>query len=745
MTQNASTPSGLQFLRPKARLLRTLGDELISSDTVAVLELVKNAYDADATHVEVRFHEPMLKGKGCIEVIDNGQGMSLETIQETWMEPATTFRKRCTKSERLNRRVLGEKGIGRFAASHLADYLDVVTRKAGTNYETCVRFDWTQFDDDEKYLDEVGISWEHTEPREICPNGTMGLLCDCAILEADQLNHGTIMRMKGLRKSWDRKQIESLRVGLSRLVSPFLKKDNFDREDCFQIFLRLPSQFEGLSGIVEPPEELEHPHYLLKGSVDSGGNYALTFKSKLEDEGEHIENRIIFDDERIPTCGPFDIELRVWDREPKDLKNLAEEFDSTIEQIRNLLNEAAGINIYRDGFRVLPYGDKGNDWLLLDSRRVNNPTMCLSNSQVVGYVLISADKNLLLRDQSNREGIIAGSALEDFRISILYVINVLENRRYKLRHPEEAGKKSVIDTEKHSIITKADEPSAKKMGLFSGFNLGSIQSFLKDKRSEDLELLKVIGEKERDLERRVEQVREVLSRYQRLAVLGQLVDIILHEGRAPLSKIGSEAYLGMKDIESNKSSNINICSQLNQRFQDIKAQTDILAKLFRKIEPFSGRKRGRPTQLRLEQIIANAFSVLDKEIALVGANVTLPETDTQVRVDQAEIQEVIVNLLQNSLYWLRKVPKEKRSILVSVNRIGPDEVEILFSDSGPGVNPEFKDEIFDPYFTEKPNGVGLGLTIAGEIINEYYDGSLELLDRGPLHGATFCIILRRRV
>ena len=199
------------------------------------------------------------------------------------------------------------------------------------------------------------------------------------------------------------------------------------------------------------------------------------------------------------------------------------------------------------------------------------------------------------------------------------------------------------------------------------------------------------------------------------------------------------------DIESNKSSNINICPQLNERLQDIKTQSDILAKLFRKIQPFSGRKRGRPTQLRLEQIIANAFSVLDKEIALVGANVTLPDTDTQVKVDQAEIQEVIVNLLQNSLYWLRKVPKEQRSIIVSVNRIGPDEVEILFSDSGPGVNPEFKDKIFDPYFSEKPNGVGLGLTITGEIINEYYDGSLELLDRGPLSGATFCIILRRRV
>ena len=71
---------------------------------------------------------------------------------------------------------------------------------------------------------------------------------------------------------------------------------------------------------------------------------------------------------------------------------------------------------------------------------------------------------------------------------------------------------------------------------------------------------------------------------------------------------------------------------------------------------FGGRRRS--AQVRLEQVIADAFAVLETEIAAVGAQVSLPETDTQVTVDQAEIQEVIINLLQNSLYWLRQVPQD---------------------------------------------------------------------------------------
>ena len=116
-----------------------------------------------------------------------------------------------------------------------------------------------------------------------------------------------------------------------------------------------------------------------------------------------------------------------------------------------------------------------------------------------------------------------------------------------------------------------------------------------------------------------------------------------------------------------------------------------------------------------------------------------------VRVDPAEMQEVIINLLQNCLYWLEQADESKREIAVTVDRKTSEHVEILFSDSGPGVPQENRATIFEPYFSTKPDGVGLGLSIVGEIVTDYYGGSLQLLNRGPLKGANFLITLKKRV
>jgi C4-dicarboxylate-specific signal transduction histidine kinase len=163
------------------------------------------------------------------------------------------------------------------------------------------------------------------------------------------------------------------------------------------------------------------------------------------------------------------------------------------------------------------------------------------------------------------------------------------------------------------------------------------------------------------------------------------------------------------------------------------------------MEPFGGRRRGRPSQLYLEAIIKDAFGIFSDDISRLNIKIKLPNTQTLVRVDLSEIQEVIINLLQNSIYWLIQVNETKRNIEVQVERKGSDQVDILFSDSGPGIPSENRDKIFEPYFSTKPEGIGLGLSIVGEIVNDYYEGSLQLLENGPLKGANFLISLRKRV
>ena len=723
------SPLSPQSIRPRARILRTFGDELISSEDVAIIELVKNAYDADATHVLIRFVDSLKVGQGSIEIIDNGHGMSIETVSGTWMEPATLFRKRSTKSERMGRRVLGEKGIGRFASSRLADNLTLITRRAGDTQEIHAIFDWTQFDLEDKFLDEINILIEPRNPREICRGGTIEKLWERPQgLQESELNHGTILRMEKIRKSWTQESITSLQIRLARLISPFLEGSNAENESGFEIRLEVPAPLESMSGIVESPEMLRDPHYRLIGNVDRHGRYDFTIKLKGVN-GEHHKDGTLYKDKKdkevTPKCGPFAVELRVWDRDRLSLNELVTKYGKTLANVRDDLDAVAGINIYRDGFRVFPYGEPGNDWLRLDLRRVQNPTMRLSNNQIAGYILISADENSELRDQSNREGIIETPAFHDLQYLVTATLAILEQERYLL--PERRSTSARI-----------------RRGLFSDFDLNAIRDFAKQRYPNDLELQTLVKEKQADLGQRITEVQEVLSRYLRLATLGQLIDTVLHEGRHPLAKIKNEIDLAVRDVER-IDADFSKLHRLKERIVSLKNYADALATVFRKIEPFGGRKRGKPVTVRLEQVIRDAFSILDAEIERLDVSIELPETNTLLTVEPSEIQQIIINLLQNSLYWLEDVPTISRKITVKTRPLMNEEVEILFSDNGPGVAEEIRDRIFDPYFSTKIDGVGLGLAVAGEIISDYYGGRLELLDNGPLNGATFRITLRRRV
>lgn len=742
MPASNTSPPG-SALRPRARLLRTLGEELISNEVVAVIELVKNAYDADATRVLIRFVGSLEPGKGRIEVIDNGHGMELNTVQTVWMELATPTKRDRPRSEKFKRRHLGEKGIGRFASSRLAQELEVISRRENADKEIYAVFDWRQFEDDNKYLDEVLILWEERTPTEIKPGGAIGLLwrTENKLPSASKLSSGTVLRMSGLKQKWGAKQFEDLRRALARLISPKANK-----EEDFEIELELPPDFAEFSSKVEAPEILKHPHYLVRGSVAIDGSYKLRceiradgaereFKGRfrrVKDSQGRFEIRGIEDGEMPKAsediaCGPLEIELRVWDRD--DLGNVIQKTHSSVRDVRRDLDIVAGINIYRDGFRVFPYGEPLDDSFRLDRRRVQNPTLRLSNNQIYGTIGISADSNAELRDQSNRQGLQENQAFEDFRQVIWSVLGKLEELRYASKRPKKGDAKS-------------DKPVG---GIFSGIDLKPLSDYIAKQMPQDKAAKELVAKTEASIGGQLKEIQTVLARYQRLATLGQLIDHVLHEGRQPIASINNEAQYGIADTEHSEQGGKEFIARLNVRFTSIRKQGDVLATAFRRMEPFGGRRRGRPSQLYLEEVIRDAFAVFADEISRLGVRTTLPRTQTLVRVDPSEMQEVIINLVQNSLYWLEQVDETKREIAVKVERKEPEHVDILFSDSGPGVSPENRETIFEPYFSTRPEGVGLGLSIVGEIVTDYYGGSLQLLDDGPLSGANFLMTLKKRV
>lgn len=690
---------GSATFRPRARIIRTLGRDLITNEVIALQELIKNSYDADAKHVTITFQEPLTPGEGAVVVADDGDGMTLETVRKAWMEPAT-ISKVTQKKSRKGRRVTGEKGIGRFAAARVARVLDMTSIPRGGRSEIHVRFDWGAFDDEDLYLDEIKCRWEERSLPK-------------------RSKSGTVLRLIGLHDEWgedkEKESFSTLRAELSRLISPL------ESPDKFEIELILPDRFKQLSGNISSPAILGKPHYKLSGKVGPTGEIDASYEGPgnggpLQDNG--AKPKIILSGGRQPSCGPFEFEFRVWDRSLEDLEPLAKEFGSTLRDLRRDLDAACGISIYRDRFRVLV---PENDWLRLDLRRVQNPTMRVSNNQIVGMVAISADRNPGLKDQSNRQGIVDSPAFEDFKTALKELLSKLETKR--------------------DLARRATRPEPASGGIFQQLDFAPVRSYIEQRYPQDEELKRFLDQQAQSFRHGIDEVQQVVARYRRLATLGQLVDVILHEGRAPVATISNEIELARKDRE--KLSPSEILGKLPQRLETITRQTEFLAILFKRISPFSGRKRGRPVSTTFDRIIADAFALHEKRIRELKVNVTLPKDAIAVTVDEAEMQMILWNLLDNALYWLEKVPEEKRSITVETQVVGED-LRVIFSDSGPGVSTDIADRIFDPYFSTKPDGIGLGLTIAGETASEY-DGSLELLADGPLRGATFRVILRKRI
>ena len=413
-----------------------------------------------------------------------------------------------------------------------------------------------------------------------------------------------------------------------------------------------------------------------------------------------------------PRCGPFQIELKVWDRE--DLESLADDLGSTVRDIRRDLNAASGISIYRDHFRVLL---PQTDWLRLDLRRVQNPTLRLSNNQIVGRVFISADTNPGLKDQTNRQGIVDSPQFEAFRLALIEILSKLEAKRDNFRRAQRV---------------KEDGP-----GIFQKLQLAPVSEYVVKRYPNDAELRSFLQQREKTFDEGIGEVQRVLARYRRLATLGQLIDVVLHEGREPVSTIGNQVEL--LRLESGDSANQKP-KKFFTRIHTIERQVEVLKHLFERLSPFSSRKRGRPTNVVIEEVISNVFDLMHTELEKMKVEKSLPLSTTNIIADSSELQTMVLNLLTNSLYWLEKVPSD-RKIEVRVNHVESYIAEIVFSDSGPGIPEDSRDRVFDPYFSLKPDGVGLGLTIAGETAAEY-NGSLELLEKGPLPGATFRIRLR---
>ncbi|EKA7324095.1 ATP-binding protein, partial [Campylobacter coli] len=580
-----------------------IGEDLIKNPYAAVVELIKNSYDADSEIVIVSIEltneyvydkkQKFLK----FTIEDDGEGMSLETIKNTWMVPATSYKVNKQYSSKKKRVVQGKKGIGRYASAILGDFLRITTTDLN-GMTSIIEIDWKQFDDG-KFLDEINIPYECN--RTNLKSGTK-----IEIYSSIEVYYDEIKQQYQDKINWNKDQNKLLFKELRKLLVP----TNKSNETFEIIFLN-----NGLDKLdiddknekIEPFPLLDFYEYRIKGKISSNGKGLLFYENKnFENSNEKIELDL------RNTCGNIEVDLMVFDLDPDVIQNLVnkqkdkEEKQLGKSEFKALIKQYSGVGIYRNLFRIRPYGDYDFDWLGLNARRVNSPTMSISTNQIAGFVSIESENKSNLIEKSDREGLKENENYDNLKKILLEVLSEVEKRRYEFRKNTKRGR-VVANNIKDTI-----------RDVFSFDDVNNKISVILHKANIDAHIIeKVQFElKQEEIKKNngLKNIEEVLAMYEAHAALGKLVLYVLHEGRKPMQIIGLKLNNLKKSLQRFiKTKDESIEQDIKKYNEDSLSQLEKLSNLFKRLDPLMITRSSRRKEVNLYQNALNNYELF-KEI-----------------------------------------------------------------------------------------------------------------------------------
>ncbi|MBI6681672.1 sensor histidine kinase [Pseudomonas viridiflava] len=718
--------------KPRARLIRTIGDKLVSGPIAAIVELVKNAHDADSSFSTIKFLSDSLKKSKSIEILDQGHGMRFETLIGSWMEPATEHKVKKTHSAG-GRKLLGSKGIGRFAASRLGDSMTLTTSSLDVEKRTVeittVKINWKEFDG-EKYLDQVPIQIRRSLKPANYPTGTR-------------------IRIRNLRDEWVSNEILDLYRELRRLVSP-LEKETSDTSlplsNAFSIYIdltkALPSSIPTslidtaakTPKKIEPAPILDSADYVVTGEFDNNGIFTgeMTFNALGKPFTETISGKFdLKDDSGLAPCGNVRIRLLIFDREAASIDALIDRAKLTgygKRAARHILDEMTGVGIYRDGFRIRPYGDKDQDWLELSRRRIDNPSMRIGPNQMAGFISIADEKSSDLIERSSREGLEANGSYKRLQKLITDLLgSTIEPMRRTVREGTGKGKRKT----RHEHFIEAAEFTWKEKIL---------SEIPASKRSE---ARMVIESAQDDLKKKLTEQIAHERVLEARATLGNIIAEVLHEFRTPLKSIGGllrHLKFDWTALTEPQSTNTDLKEKYKDRISDNTDQSKRMEKLLSQLDPLATKKSGPPSKQDVYQPIKSSVEILSILASEEGVSIQLEGKPGAKYLGYGdEIQTALINMINNSIYWLSKHKTKTPTVKIVLS--GDDsDIIITVADNGPGIGEKYHNSIFEAGFSTKTSeGQGLGLAIARETLARI-GGNLELVTSEI--GCTFKITIK---
>ncbi len=696
------------------RAFSAFGSDLVTNDYVAVNELIKNAYDAYAYNVKLTICEDA-EGQHSIEIIDDGLGMTQKIIEEAWAVIATPYKKKNPVAERDGkvRVVSGNKGLGRLSSARLGNALEILTKNQNDDC-IMVEINWRAL------VDSTDIS----ACGVVVENGNEEYLLEKIKKELhSSSNTGTIIRITDLNATWDVNKVSALEQSLARLISPF------DEVSDFRIFL---GKNEESPVQIEANEFIKTPTYHISGTIDEYGNtswnYTYNSDTKKHEGGyikweesyggfNHQKLAMQYGINGVPqyACGPFSFEFRAWDLDSESIGEISDQFSIKKNEIRKTISTYKGISIYRDNVLVLPKSDAAKDWLGVDLRRVSNIGRRLSTNQIIGKVSITELNNPELKDTTDREKLVDTAEYKQFCYILETMIIQLENLRNRDRVvAKKPGK--IID-----LIAPID-PSALE---------SRVEELVKNGQGD--EAVEAVREYSANAEKSIGELKERMEYYAQTASLGSVAFVIMHEIRTGMMAVMRFIKWCQKNITDIDPQGKEYCVDAEQAHLRLKEVADSFAPLYKK------NYLKEESVVKLDEIIQSSINLISAKKEAADVEFKYCGYDNAyVKMHSGEAQTVILNLLDNSTYWLGR-KKDKKIIQISVEEKG-DKILLNVSDNGPGISNEDVEKIFIPGTTGKPHGIGMGLVIVTELLDRH-DCKIEACIPGDIGGATFILEL----
>lgn len=700
-----------------AGIINRLGKELVGRAETAISELIKNAYDAEASYAHLVFKDAVRAG-GSFEIEDDGNGMTYDELINGFMRISSSDKIHRPVSPRYKRKKAGKKGIGRFAAQRLGKQLIIITQTETSNQAIKATINWDDYVIDSD-INEVTGQIEYVEKERAC---------------------GTTLIINQLYEGWsDNAILRAYRYTEDLLIPEPLSRERMewdrDRQDPgFKASFFRDRVSEETKVVDENVAFYDHALAVIEGYIDDKGQgYWRMWSNKL-DVSQGDFQIIGADRENNETHYEaahsihFKTYYFIYDRSLIP--------GSLYTYVKNLGTEVGGIKLYRNGFRVPPYGEKNNDWLGLDSS-VRRKTLLFphQNQSFFGYVEIDDIAADLFEETSSREGLIENKAFEEIQDFVYRVIITACQDVASLRNRKQTANQK--DWEKKSPSQKMQEALTEFSNLIGkdkenqGDSSGSNGQREEHSRKYE-QVYEKIREGQEEQEKQTEKLQDKINMLRVLAGLGLAIGEFIHEIKYYFPGFTAEIDELKRILESDPRA-LERISTLESNLMAMKSYTT-----------FFGSTISNNAQRVLEPVnLKEEINSFEKVIARdsTKADITITDNRNEINVLLVEMKTIPMHKSEWASIFFNLYTNAKKAIKKS-NNSGDGKIRIEcsedtnnlildFSDNGCGVDPAVREHIFEAFVTttsaagqgspdeEAYTGTGLGLSILHDMISSY--------------------------